>query len=202
MKKIIIAVTVLVLLAGGVGILYAFFAGDTKFSPQTTEIIAQKRQRIREEIATLPDHPWAGEYYNVGHNVASSFSVSPEGGFVFSMGDLAGDWDRNYGDVAWDGQRLTLTFQLPNRRSSAGGIHCEFYPVTLAGRKYLVATDDVINFCCDVNSNLDVSLYRNLYVTVNTYFAQDLPDGAPQDVFHFPECFRLFLRSELKGESP
>jgi hypothetical protein len=60
---------------------------------------------------------WAGEYYfgdGLGVNVRAL--IAPQGGFIFSWTGCLGLYDVNFGSVRAQDDRLTLQFELPNKR--------------------------------------------------------------------------------------
>lgn len=113
------------------------------------------RPIICGEIASLQNHPWAGEYYSGdGLGVNISLAVAPRFGYLSEWRGCLGLYDRNYGPVACTNGRLQLTFRLPKRESS-GGIADELIPVHWGPRQYLVAPNEMVEFCNAVNGGIE-----------------------------------------------
>jgi hypothetical protein len=114
--------------------------------------VTESREKIAEEIKTLGEHPWAGEYYKGdGLGVNISLSIAPKAGYSFQWRGCLGLYDQNYGAVAEKDGRLHLSFMLPNKRSELRGVTEELVPVTWGERKYLVPTNEFIEFCNQIN---------------------------------------------------
>lgn len=126
---------------------------NTKRSEATERKTDERRDQIEMEIARLEKHTWAGEYYQgdgLGMNIA--MSIAPKNGFAFSWHGCLGLYDQNYGAVVETNGFLKLTFALPNERGGFRGLAREFIPVHWGPRTYLVASDEIADFCNDVNS--------------------------------------------------
>lgn len=128
-------------------------AGDKRSVGAEAE--AKRRQsQVRAEVGALgPAHAWAGDYYaGDGLGANTTLLLAPAAGFVFEWHGCLGLYDRNYGAVAWAGDRVRLTFTFPNQRKGFQGIAPEFVPVAWGERRYLVAADELMGFCNAVNS--------------------------------------------------
>lgn len=113
------------------------------------------RPIICDEVASLQNHPWAGEYYSGdGLGVNISLAVAPKSGYLYEWRGCGGLYDRNYGPVACTNDRLQLTSRLPKRESS-GGIADELIPVRWGSRQYLIAPDEIVGFCNAVNDGTE-----------------------------------------------
>lgn len=119
-------------------------------NPQSSE---SAKEKIRQEIQSLTNHPWAGRYYE-GDNLGSkrSFIIAPEQGFVFEWGGCLGLYDRKHGAVSETQGLIHLTFALPNQREEHVGIANDLYVVRWGNRRYLIPTNDMIGFCNSINS--------------------------------------------------
>ena len=123
-----------------------------KHSAQAETTAKTLQLQIREEIKTLGNHAWAGEYYfGDGLGVNVSLILAPKSGYLFEWHGCMGLYDRNYGAVAWTKGRLRLSFTFPNKRQGFQGIAEEFVPIAWGDRKYLVPADDIVGFCNAVN---------------------------------------------------
>jgi hypothetical protein len=136
----------------------AFAAGcqsaeSTKQSSATERKAEGRRKQIQREFDKLGKHPWAGKYYHGdGLGVNVSLYVAPASGFAFSWHGCLGLYDQNYGAVVETNGVLKLTFDLPNERRGFQGLAPAFVPVRWGPRTYLVAFDEMADFCNAVNS--------------------------------------------------
>lgn len=147
LRSLLLLVTVACLSLGWLG---------RKFELWRREHIAEiVRPIILDEIKSLKDHPWAGEYYcGDGLGVNISVVVAPKSGYLYEWHGCGGLYDRNYGPVACINGRLQLTFRLPKRESSSG-IADELIPVRWGPRRYLIAAEDMVRFCNAVNGGTE-----------------------------------------------
>jgi len=126
---------------------------DPKFSRKAESRSKSLSKQIREEIAQLKKHEWAGEYYEGdGLGVNVSLVMAPKHGYVFEWHGCLGLYDRNYGSVTATNGRLQLSFTFTNKHEGFEGIASEFIPIRWGERKYLIPADDIIGFCNEVNS--------------------------------------------------
>jgi hypothetical protein len=110
------------------------------------------RAKIQDEIKTIGNHEWAGQYYHGdGLGVNVSLILAPKAGYLFEWHGCLGLYDRNYGAVAWDKGKLRLTFTFENKREGFQGIAEEFVPVSWGDRKYLIPSNEIVGFCNEVN---------------------------------------------------
>lgn len=147
LRSLLLLVTVACLLFGCFG---------RRFELRRRERIAETlRPIILGEIASLNNHPWAGEYYcGDGMGVNISVVIAPKSGYLYELRGCCGLYDRNYGPVACANDRLQLTFRLP-RREFSGGIADEFIAVRWGPRQYLIAPDEIVGFCNAVNDGTE-----------------------------------------------
>lgn len=123
-----------------------------KHSAQAETTAKTLRLQIREEIKTLGNHAWAGEYYfGDGLGVNVSLILAPKAGYLFEWHGCMGLYDRNYGAITWAKGRLRLSFTFPNKREGFQGIAGEFVPIAWGDRMYLVPADGIVRFCNSVN---------------------------------------------------
>lgn len=142
------------------GVVCVVNAGDNdleiKRSKATEKIYEAREKLILKEVKALKNHAWAGSYYEgdgLGENVR--VSIAPTNGFVFSWRGCVGMYDRNYGGIAETNGVLNLTFTLPNERRGFQGLSKEFILVHWGPRTYLIATNEMVDFCKDVKSGRD-----------------------------------------------
>jgi hypothetical protein len=132
-------------------------ADTDKHSAQAETMAKMLRGQIRNEIKTLGNHAWAGEYYHGdGLGVNVSLILAPKAGYVFEWHGCMGLYDRNYGAVTWATGRLRLSFTFPNKREGFQGIAGEFVPIAWGDRKYLVPADGIVGFCNNVNDGSEL----------------------------------------------
>jgi len=128
-------------------------AANEKLSERANREATKLKSQISSEIEALRNHDWAGSYYKgdgLGENV--SLLLSPTNGYLFEWHGCMGLYDRNYGNIKLQKNRLQLSFTFPNTRQGFQGIAEEFVPVSWGNRTYLIPSDDIVGFCNDVNS--------------------------------------------------
>ncbi|TWU51424.1 hypothetical protein [Rubripirellula reticaptiva] len=131
-------------------------AANEKLSEQAGRNAAKLKSLITKEIESLGNHAWAGSYYmgdGLGENV--SLVISPTNGYVFEWHGCMGLYDRNFGKIKRQNDRLQLSFTFPNNQQGFQGIAGEFTPVSWANRTYLIPSNDLVGFCNDINSGAE-----------------------------------------------
>lgn len=108
-----------------------------------------QQARIKEEIAGLGDHPWAGVYLAGGKYGGTSLHISPEGGFVYSesfdMGLMT--WSSGRIERVEDGFILLQRIAGWNDQELPGPPDCfAFLRVHWGKRHYLVRADEGRDF--------------------------------------------------------
>jgi hypothetical protein len=118
-----------------------------KFTPETRADADLRSSIIREELATLQDHPWAGEYRQFGTAVNLHLLVAPRSGFVYTWHGCLGMYDLNYGPASptKDGA-VALYCEFKNNEWGARGLPDRLYPVQWGERRYLLADDEIAEF--------------------------------------------------------
>ena len=163
---------------------------DEKMSESSERKTVELQSLISAEIAALPNHAWAGSYYKGdgrGENV--SFKIAPTNGYVFKWHGCLGLYDRNYGNVEPQAERLRLSFAFPNIQEGFKGIAEELLPVSWGERNYLIPPDEIVGFCNDINSGREPR--RRIY---GRYLLRDGDES--KDVQGQPEVpmeFRRYL---------
>lgn len=141
----------LVLVLGCRGI--AVDSEQAKHSASADSTANSKRQSILEEITKLQGHEWAGDYYTGdGLSANISLAIAPKSGYVFEWHGCMGLYDRNYGLVTFTNSRIRLAFTFKNDLEGWLGIAPELIPVSWGSRHYLIAADDMVGFCNNINS--------------------------------------------------
>ncbi|MBX3414701.1 MAG: hypothetical protein KF708_18580 [Pirellulales bacterium] len=126
---------------------------DPKFSLAAENAAKERFATVRQELKTLDDHPWAGEYYKGdGKGLVVWLAIAPKSGFVFEWNSCLGPVDRNYGAVHESKGQLKLDFTFEKNDSGHQVITTELVPVRWGPRRYLVIGSNVIGFCNQVNS--------------------------------------------------
>jgi hypothetical protein len=145
----------LVMLLLWTGVACAAEPEDPKRSAEAEKTAKQRRAAISEELKTLGDHQWAGEYYfGDGLGVNVGFAVAPKSGYLFEWHGCLGLYDRNYGTATQKGDRIQLAFTFENDRDGFQRISPELIPVPWGARHYLIhliPADNFVGFCNAVN---------------------------------------------------
>lgn len=126
---------------------------DARFTQAAKDESAKRDTAIRKELTQLKNDEWAGEYYygdGLGTNVSLIFA--PTTGFNFVWHGCLGVYDRNYGSISITDKTIKLSPTFPNARKDFQGIDLEFYKVAWGERHYLIAKDQVIEFCNAINA--------------------------------------------------
>jgi hypothetical protein len=125
---------------------------SAKRSDEAEKTAASYRENIQAEIKTLKTHEWAGKYYEGdGLGVNVSLILAPKSGFLFEWHGCLGLYDRNYGAVSLNKDKVHLAFTLPNKRQGFQGIAQKLTPIAWGERTYLIPSDDIVGFCNEVN---------------------------------------------------
>jgi hypothetical protein len=123
-----------------------------RFSEESGTVARASLRAITDEITTLNNHEWAGQYFfGDGRGVNVSLAIAPKSGFVFTWRGRWGLYDRNYGAVTSKKDTIRLTFKFENKRDGFRGLAEELFPVVWGDRRYLIPADDVVGFCNAVN---------------------------------------------------
>jgi hypothetical protein len=142
-------------------VLAAFLASGAGPDPKRSDAADARAQSLRRdigrEVKRLGAHdPWAGAYYyGDGLGVNVTFSFAPTAGFLFEWHGCLGLYDRNFGSVTREGDRVRLIPELPNSQKGFQGTPLEFTSVRWGPRRYLVASDGLLEFCNAVNSGAE-----------------------------------------------
>lgn len=124
---------------------------DPRFTEAAEKRIESARTAVAAEAASESAPAWAGEYFADG----VSLVVAPKGGFVFERKGDTRVFDRNLGPVSLRDEALHLLCVYPNHRDSFHGVAPDLVSVTWGGRRYLVASDAMLDFCNSVNLGLE-----------------------------------------------
>jgi hypothetical protein len=146
------------MLAAAIGVLLPFtiaaIAADGDDGRTPPADVLARSARIQSEVAQLPDHEWAGTYYEgdgLGVNIA--IDIAPEGGVSETWHGCLGLYGANQGDVrVAEGGDLVLDFQRPNPKGF-GGFADRLTPVRWGERHYLIPADKLVDFVNAVNRN-------------------------------------------------
>jgi len=180
----------LILLTG-----WAQEAPDTpaKFTPEAEKAENERRTTIQAELRKVPEHPWAGDYYQGdGRGVNQRIVLSPKAGFVFTWHGCLGLYDRNFGEVRQEKDALLLKFNYPNSQKGFQGIAGELVPVRWGERRYLVPSDAVAEFCNEINSGGEPRTHAHGRFLLRDKDWEKKVEGAPK----LPEGYAGFLLKE------
>ncbi|HWY74315.1 MAG TPA: hypothetical protein VN281_01795 [Verrucomicrobiae bacterium] len=94
----------------------------------------------------------AGDYYfGDGTGVNCTLKLSSSGKFEFQWSGCLGIYDRNDGDFSIENEVLTIAAKKPNIRKGFRGTPTVFFVISWGSRMYLVATNEIVEFCSAVN---------------------------------------------------
>ena len=120
-----------------------------------------RQGRIRDELASLGKHDWAGTYYEGdGLGVNVTLMIAPGGGAAYTWSGCIGLYDLNHGSIAGvseDGIDLELAFSpdLNNVMYQAfypyPCMSSRWVPVTWGKEHFLIPDSQMIAFCNAVN---------------------------------------------------
>ena len=171
---------------------------NPKYSAKADARVQQLRKKIEEEVSTLKLDQWAGHYYfGDGLGVNVSLNITPKAGFVFEWHGCLGLYDRNYGKVHEKDNEIHLTFELENKREGFQGISPAFLPIKWGERRYLIATDEVVEFCNAINDGREPrkSVYGSFLLRDDDY--KKKAEGFPP----LPDKYRPYLLGQpIKAE--
>ncbi len=115
----------------------------------------QRRKRIRQEIATLKQHPWAGDYYEgdgLGANI--SITLAPQTGIAATWHGCMGLYGANRGKVAERNGELRFEYEHPNT-PGFGGFPDTVRPVRWGGRRYMIPEQKMMAFVNAINHGFE-----------------------------------------------
>jgi len=98
----------------------------------------------------------AGDYfYGDGMGVNCSLTLKSQGTFTFEWHGCLGTYDKNDGKVVIENGLIHLVPRNPNVREGFRGTATEFFPVRWGARIYLIPTNEIVEFCSDVNQGTE-----------------------------------------------
>lgn len=129
---------------------------DPRFSEKSVADGAIREARIKEEIKSSKVNDWAGEYhYGDGLGINVFLMIAPKSGFTFTWVGCMGVYDRNFGDVVFTDDKITLVFTYPNIREGFQGIAPELVPVLWGERHYLIPANGFVRFANAINGGYE-----------------------------------------------
>jgi hypothetical protein len=155
--------------------------------------LVDRRSAIDAEIAKLgTKHPWAGVYSSLSVDTSLEIAIAPENGYV--VGACA------CGRVHARDGRLVLDAEFSNSnlwRSSR-----ELVPVSWGDRRYLLAEDELLEFCNRVNSGSELSNpSRGLMIRsrdAKAFGKPELPIEFQARIFDEPLVAKVVSKSEAE----
>lgn len=94
----------------------------------------------------------AGVYYfGDGTGVNCTLTLAERGTFAFQWRGCLGTYDDNEGQAGIRDGILRIVPKKPNVREGFRGTPTEFFPIRWDDRLYLVPTNEIVEFCCEVN---------------------------------------------------
>lgn len=156
-----------------------------------------RQKRIIQELASLQNNEWAGEYGAQLSTIdGASFYWSPQSGFAVRSGN---DFHRgiekvNYGRVNFYGNLLTLSPEYLEKNKHNYTISNSFVPVRWDQQHWLIPSDKLILFIYAVNSGD--------YEEINTFFVKEEDSKKPNDGLpNVPKEYRKYLnRKPIKAK--
>jgi hypothetical protein len=101
----------------------------------------------------------AGEYYfGDGIGVNCKLTLTKRGAFAFTLRGCLGTYDENNGEASLKRGVLHIAPKKPNGREGFQGTPTDFFPVRWGARTYLIPTNDIVNFCSEVNQGSEPRL--------------------------------------------
>lgn len=180
---IAIALVAIVAVPTAVGLGLAEDKGDT--APDEAKV-EQQRVLIRKEIATIQQHPWAGEYYEgdgLGANIR--MSLAPGTGVAATWHGCMGMYGANRGKVVLHDGELRFEYEQPNRQGF-GGFPDALRPVRWGERRYMIPDDERIAFVNAINHGLEPrDVVHGMFLLAEgdeKKAADGLPDLPPADL--------------------
>jgi len=126
---------------------------NDRFSESNQAIVREREQKIKEEIAQLKDHPWAGQYYyGYAGGVVAFLTLAPDNGFTIIGYDYGNLTHLDHGPVVWDGTHIKLTYTFDLKGGYIDDEAIKRKPIRWGERVYLIPTYRIIEFCNEINS--------------------------------------------------
>lgn len=161
---------------------------DARFEAAAEQEAHRRTDLLTREIADLGDHAWAGEYRCGGGLVHLRLLMAPANGYVYQFRGCLGVYERNYGAVTVDGDRIRMAFTFPNDPERMG-LAAEYLVVRWGQRRYLVPSNDVIGFCNQVNAGYEPRASEQGFVMLRMGDANDTLPRQPD----LPPAYRDYL---------
>jgi len=109
-------------------------------------------QGIAAGSSLIPFRELVGEYYfGDGTGVNCTLKLAEHGTFAFQWNGCLGTYDKNEGRAAIQNGILQIAPKKPSVREGFQGTPTEFFPIRWGSRTYLVATNEIVRFCSEVN---------------------------------------------------
>ncbi len=110
----------------------------------------ERIESIRSELATIPDHPWAGEYIRGSSNFTAHLWVAPKSGVVYQFRSCFG-FEGNIGTLVDSDSELSISWRW-NDVSYPQGMDV-YIPVRWGREVFLVAQQNLLDFGNDARSD-------------------------------------------------
>lgn len=139
----------------------------------------------------------AGKYYfGDGLGVNCSLELKGDGKFSFTWRGCLGVYDQNNGPWVLEKGIILLKPTRPNSRDGFRGTATQFFPVRWGEQLYLVADDEIIDFCGALNENWVFNSDRNAFFYLREGDEKKPRTGMP-DV---PAVYRQYLHEPFKAK--
>ncbi len=125
--------------------------GCSKSSPERNASDLHPSQPPQTSLINLITQ-FAGEYYfGDGKGVNCTLQLKGDSTFAFEWTGCLGVYDQNDGYAEIEDNLIRLIPTKPNLKKGFKGIDTELLPVAWDQRKYLIPTDQILEFCSAVN---------------------------------------------------
>jgi hypothetical protein len=134
---------------------FAWADQNDRLSESNQAIVREREQKIKEEIAQLKDHPWAGQYYRGFGDMSYCLTLAPENGFTVIGEFRWGLLHLEHGTVDWDGTHIKLTYTFGVKEGYIDDETIKCKPIRWGERVYFMSTCRIIEFCNAINSGME-----------------------------------------------
>jgi hypothetical protein len=94
-------------------------------------------------------------YFGDGLGENCSLTLTKQGAFTFTWSGCLGIYDKNKGSASVQDGVVHIAPKNPNVQEGFRGTATDFFPVRWGGRMYLVPTNEIVQFCSEVNQGIE-----------------------------------------------
>ncbi|MDR2981031.1 MAG: hypothetical protein LBV12_02150 [Puniceicoccales bacterium] len=174
-------------------ILLVFFLAGCSSTIETS--FETRSKAITEEIQSLPNHPWAGEYYkdstsDIGFRHVC-LNIAPQSGYTLTWREHSGLRVSSCGKVQWENDHIELFIIFLIQEKPSQELDSKLYPIQWGERHYLIPPSQMVDFCNDVSAGRERHYGFSSTYLLKCGDEKKQVSGLP-DV---PEQFRSYLLS-------